>query len=216
MKLGESHCRVRSDDKLCLVKWKDNKSVILLSTAFGTAPEGTCRRSSKNEKKRVEVTPPDIVARYNQHMGGVDLIDRFVAYYRITVLSRKWTVRVFTHFLDMACCNSWIEFQMDCHNAMVLAKDRLDLLHFKAVIAYVLIQAGSSTSRGSREDEQSDEEPTANKRNQVIPLPPNEVRCDITGHFPEHVNLEFQMKCTTCHVFICLQNRNCFLDFHKC
>ncbi|KAG0422301.1 hypothetical protein HPB47_001864 [Ixodes persulcatus] len=77
MKLGESHCRVRSDDKLCLVKWKDNKSVILLSTAFGTAPEGTCRRSSKNEKKRVEVTPPDIVARYNQHMGGVDLIDRF-------------------------------------------------------------------------------------------------------------------------------------------
>ncbi|XP_040075589.1 piggyBac transposable element-derived protein 1-like [Ixodes scapularis] len=179
MKRGESHCRVRSDDKLCQVKWKDNKSVLLLSTAFGTAPEGTCRRCSKDEKKRAEVTQPHIVARYNQHMGGVDLIDRYVAYYRITVRSKKWTVLVFTQFLDMACCNSWIEYQRDCDNAMVLKKDRLDLLHFKAVIAYVLVQAESSISRGSREDAQSGEEPTANKRIKVIPLRPNEVKCDI-------------------------------------
>ncbi|CAN7985756.1 unnamed protein product [Ixodes hexagonus] len=100
----------------------------------------------------------------------------------------------------------------------------------KAVIANVLIQAESSTSRGSRENAQTDEEPTANKRTKVIPLPPNEVRYNMTGHFPEHVKLKFQMKCrnphcnrksrvkvkcTKCHVFLCLQNGNCFLDFHK-
>ncbi|XP_040066395.1 piggyBac transposable element-derived protein 2-like [Ixodes scapularis] len=228
MKRGESHCRVRSDDKLCLVKWKDNKSVLLLSTAFGTVPEGKCRRWSKDEKKRVEVTQPDIVDKYNQHMGGVYLIDCYVAYYRITVRSRKWTVRVFTHFLDMARYNSWIEYQRDCDNAMVLKKERLDLLHFKAVIANMLIQAESSTARGSRENAQIDQEPTVKKRTKVIPLPPNEVRYDMTGHFPEHVKLKFQMKCrnphcngksrvkcTKCHVFLCLQNKNCFLDFHN-
>ncbi|KAH9384288.1 hypothetical protein HPB48_026281 [Haemaphysalis longicornis] len=37
--------------------------------------------------------------------GEVDLIDRFVSYYRISMRTKKWTVRVFAQFLDMACCN---------------------------------------------------------------------------------------------------------------
>lgn len=128
----------------------------------------------------------------------------------------------------MACCNSWIEYQRDCDNAIVLKKDRLDRLHFKAVIANVLVQAESSTSRGSREDVQSDEEPTASKRTKVIPLPRDEVWYDMTGQFPEHVKLKFQtkwqnphcnrkltVKGTKCPVFLPPQKINCFLEFHK-
>ncbi|KAH9370270.1 hypothetical protein HPB48_007393 [Haemaphysalis longicornis] len=65
MKRGESYCIVRRDDKLCLGKWKDNKSIISLSTAFATDLEWKWRRWSKKVKKRIELIQPHIVAQYN-------------------------------------------------------------------------------------------------------------------------------------------------------
>ena len=52
MKRGENEEVVRSDKKLCLIKWKDNKSVIILPTAFGENPEGFVKRWDKKEKKK--------------------------------------------------------------------------------------------------------------------------------------------------------------------
>ncbi|KAH6933982.1 hypothetical protein HPB50_019370 [Hyalomma asiaticum] len=141
MQRRQSHCNVRTDEKMCVVKWKDTKSVLLLSSAFGTEPEGKCRRWEKDEKKKVDVTQPDVVKKYNANMGGVDLIDRYISYYRISLRTRKWTVRVFAHFLDLACCNSWIEYQRDCERALTPKKERLDLLEFKSNIANVFLKA---------------------------------------------------------------------------
>ncbi|KAG5888302.1 hypothetical protein JTB14_022190 [Gonioctena quinquepunctata] len=39
MNRGESKVAVRTDDKLCITKWKYNKSVLLISTAFGREPK---------------------------------------------------------------------------------------------------------------------------------------------------------------------------------
>ena len=46
MKRGENEEVVRSDKKLCLIKWKDNKSVIMLWTTFGSR-NGIKRRRKK-------------------------------------------------------------------------------------------------------------------------------------------------------------------------
>lgn len=232
MKRGDSHCKVRSDRKMCLVKWKDNKSVLVLSTAFGVAPEGSCQRWSKDEKKKVKVPQPHAVAEYNQFMGGVDLIDRFVSYYRISMRTKKWTVRVFAQFLDIACCNGWIEYKRLCEQSATPKQQRLDLLTFKMGIVIALIKAETSPrSKRLRETEadSDDEEVNARgkKRGKVTALPPDDVRYDLTGHFPEHQMLgshnrcrnpgcsgKSRVKCLKCGIFLCLQNRNCFLEFH--
>lgn len=76
MQRGQSHCKVRTDEKMCIVKWKATKSVLLLSSAFGTEPVGKCRRWAKDEKKKVDMTQRDVVKKYNANMGVIDLIDR--------------------------------------------------------------------------------------------------------------------------------------------
>lgn len=73
LKRGEWDEWVRNDDKVCLIKWKDNKSVLLLSSCVGSEPSTTCKRWSKGDKKKVDIPQPRVVKLYNEKMGGVDL-----------------------------------------------------------------------------------------------------------------------------------------------
>ncbi|GFY09415.1 piggyBac transposable element-derived protein 3 [Trichonephila clavipes] len=52
MERGSSVSRRREDGKACLVKWKDKKSVLLLSSAFRIKPEGSCKRWAKEQRQR--------------------------------------------------------------------------------------------------------------------------------------------------------------------
>ncbi|GFR28296.1 piggyBac transposable element-derived protein 3 [Trichonephila clavata] len=73
MERGSSVSRRHEDGKACLVKWKDKKSVLLLSSTFGIKPEGSCKRWTKEQRQRVDVRQPAIVRSYNTYMGGVDI-----------------------------------------------------------------------------------------------------------------------------------------------
>lgn len=66
------------DGKLCVVKWYDNKPVLMMSVVHGTQPEDSCQRWDKKLKQYVSVSRPSIVREYNIKMGGVDLMDRLV------------------------------------------------------------------------------------------------------------------------------------------
>ncbi|KAH9384289.1 hypothetical protein HPB48_026282 [Haemaphysalis longicornis] len=99
-------------------------------------------------------------------------------------------------------------------------------------IAIALIKAATAPrSERLREAEvDSDEEDaqaSATKRGKVTALPPDDVRYDMMRHFPEQQKLEShnrcrnpgcsaksRVKCLKCGIFLCLQNRNCFLEFH--
>ncbi|GFQ86981.1 piggyBac transposable element-derived protein 3 [Trichonephila clavata] len=61
MERGSSVSRRREDRKACLVKWKDKISVLLLSSAFGIKPDGSCKRWPKEQRQRVNVRQPAIV-----------------------------------------------------------------------------------------------------------------------------------------------------------
>ncbi|GFY48790.1 piggyBac transposable element-derived protein 3 [Trichonephila inaurata madagascariensis] len=110
MERGLPVSRRRKDGKACLVKWKDKKSVPLLSSAFGIKPESSCKRWVKKPREIVDVRQPAIVSSNNTYMGGVDMMDRLISYYRISTWTKKWTMRVFAHFLNMAACNPWIMY----------------------------------------------------------------------------------------------------------
>ncbi|KAH9372612.1 hypothetical protein HPB48_013551 [Haemaphysalis longicornis] len=61
----------------------------MLSSIHAQEPEDTCRRWSCKENKYIDVPRPYIIAMYNFNMGGVDLADRMISYYRIKAPNKQ-------------------------------------------------------------------------------------------------------------------------------
>lgn len=65
-----------------LTVWKDNKPVYMASNKYGATSNLTCKRFCREKKSYIQVPIPAMVTEYNNHMGGVDLLDNMVACYR--------------------------------------------------------------------------------------------------------------------------------------
>src|SRR5258705_6551277 len=123
-------------------------------------------RWSKKEKKYVTVDRPNIVGMYNAKMGGVDLADRMLSFYRMSARTKKWTVRTIMHFVDLAVVNSWIEYRSDQETMQVPSKSVFQLFDFKFGVAEKLIQSACQNNFC----EASDHEPPQ-KKGKVTLLP---------------------------------------------
>ncbi|CAG4935455.1 unnamed protein product [Parnassius apollo] len=123
--------------KLSVTSWVDNKAVSLCSSYVGKEPKGVVKRYSKKHKRRVDVPCPKAVSIYNKYMGGVDLLDAMLGFYRIKIRSKKWYHRLFFHFIDLCCVNSWLLWRR-----VIRQKGEdiyIPLLDFKLTIADVLM-----------------------------------------------------------------------------
>ena len=82
--------------------WKDRREVYILTNTDPPPAEGNfCDDSNRPVK-------PNIVERYNRHMGYVDISDRMSNSYSMSRRTFKWTTKIFFHFLDLTVVNSWI------------------------------------------------------------------------------------------------------------
>ena len=68
-----------------LLKWFDNKCVLLGSTYSGVKASSTMQRFDLKQKKQVDAQCPDMVKDYNGPMGGVDLADMLIELYRTKI-----------------------------------------------------------------------------------------------------------------------------------
>ncbi|KAK3566746.1 hypothetical protein QTP86_004447 [Hemibagrus guttatus] len=209
----------RSPPELAVIKWFDNKPVIMASSAYGIEPQDICKRWSKKEKKFVQVSRPASVAEYSSNMGGVDLADRMLNFYRMATRTRKWTVRVIFHFLDLAISNAWLQYKTDCH---LLGKKPQKFLEFKLLLREMLITKGQV---GISSDSDDDYTPP---RQKCKPQPNVALRHYGAIHLPEMVdethasrcrrsgcNSKTYVMCTKCKVFLCVSKKgNCFLKYH--
>ncbi|KAK4320484.1 hypothetical protein Pmani_008650 [Petrolisthes manimaculis] len=110
---GASDCLVRNDGKVAITAWYDKKLVLMGSNEFSVNDEDECQRWCKAERTHVPVKRPRVVREYNDAMGGVDLHDQVLSYYRSFNRSKKWTVRVVLHMLDLVSANCWMEYRND-------------------------------------------------------------------------------------------------------
>ena len=101
-----------------------------MSSAHGLPPQDKSKRWSKGEKKYIEVDRPAIIQQYNAKMGGVDLCDRMMSFYRMSARTHKWTIRTIMHFIDLAVVNSWFQYRGDDRVHSVLEKS-LKMLEFR-------------------------------------------------------------------------------------
>jgi hypothetical protein len=75
MKREDSQEVDRNGNKTCITKWRDNKSVLMISTASAVNPISNVERWNKVSKQHVDVPCPKVVKSYNEKMGGLDFCD---------------------------------------------------------------------------------------------------------------------------------------------
>lgn len=79
----------RDDDHIAIIKWMDNRPVIMASSCHGSDPVIQVKRYCRKEKDYIDVPRPYAVGAYNHNMGGVDLYDRMLTLYRIATRTKK-------------------------------------------------------------------------------------------------------------------------------
>ncbi|KAF2896111.1 hypothetical protein ILUMI_10064 [Ignelater luminosus] len=124
------------------IKWFDNRGVILATTFSSAEPLPETERWDKEEKKKVAIQEPYAVNIYNKFMGGVDLLDRLIAYYRIHVRLKKYYM---TFFTDLITINTWNWHRKDCKTAQCSKNKPKDQLYFKTSAAKSLYLLEKST-----------------------------------------------------------------------
>ena len=221
--------------KLYAVKWKDNKSVIMVSSRFGPLPTTEVERWSKpydastTRKEWKKFPCPDVIHNYNQKMGGVDVLDQLMEYYRTFIRTRKWTLKCALHFFDLDIRNAWLEYRTACQRAKILKKDILDLLAFQLAIAEALCSAPSRNSIDYSSDSANSDDEAPKASNWRAPIPGVDKRTDGYDHWPTVDDLKTarmcrnkscqsctSVRCQKCDVYLCLTSKkNCFTAFHK-
>lgn len=121
-------------NEISLMKWFDNKGVVVGSNFISSGNPEMIKCRDKKNKEFIDIERPEIIGLYNKSMGGVDIHDQLVSFYRVFLKSREWTLRLVAHSFDMALVNSWLEYKRDVLHLKIQRKDTaadLTYLHLK-------------------------------------------------------------------------------------
>lgn len=121
LKRGE-HIARESDDGITVMKWKDKRDVLVLSTKHSD-------RFLTITKRGKAVLKPKIVIDYNRAKGAVDLSDQMAAYSSPLRKSVKWYKKVGINLLlNTAVVNALILYQMVTGNKIQIVEFRKQVL----------------------------------------------------------------------------------------
>lgn len=178
---GTSASVVRGDGKLSVLKWFDNKPVLMLSAVHSKEPEDTCQRWSKKDKCYITMRRPNIVQEYNAKMGWVDLSDRMM---RMSVRTKKWTIHMLMYFMGLALANSWLLYHRNHQEHGTPRKAIMTLLVFSMDVAQVFFNKCDVTHA----EEESACCPQPGQRSLVSPVTHISARTTSAAHLPQVVD----------------------------
>lgn len=146
----EEHREVVDGVEVIVVKWYDNRAVTVVSTFVGAQPTSSIERWDRSSKAKVDVVCPNAISTYSKSMGGVDLLDALISFYRIHLRPNKYYHRLFFHFVDMAIVIGWLLYRRGCRSLPIPKRNKRDLLSFKTSIAEALCKQGKDISLKKR------------------------------------------------------------------
>ncbi|XP_050301509.1 piggyBac transposable element-derived protein 4-like [Anthonomus grandis grandis] len=214
MKRGEMEWFTSNSD-LSVIKWKDKRSVFLLSNFHD--PRDMLEVNRKEKDGSITKVPcPKALADYNANMNFVDKFDQNLSYYKIDRKSHKWWHRIFFFFLDAAVVNAFVLYKG-------LQLPPLSMKDFRRSIIEGLV----AEALVARKRSASSFETIAIKKNK--PYVSEEVRFEGSTHQPERGTrrrcancstkknqVRTEWVCSVCNVPLCLtKNKTCFQDFHR-
>lgn len=92
--------------KQMIMKWKDKRDIVMTSTIHDDS------KTLVKGKGGLMVEKPTVVLDYNSKMGGVDLADNMLHFYTSARCRlKKYYMKIFRHFLDVATLNSFILYK---------------------------------------------------------------------------------------------------------
>ena len=83
-----------------MIGWFDNWPETILTTYEAVLPSTNVKRLDRKNKVEIQFSRPSAVITYDKSMGGVDLHDGLLSYYRIPGKSKK--VFSSTHDISLA------------------------------------------------------------------------------------------------------------------
>ncbi|XP_042143406.1 piggyBac transposable element-derived protein 3 [Ixodes scapularis] len=219
--------KVSKEGDIVLVRWQDNGVVNMASTHVGTGNTGKVKRWSESKKTHIDIDCPDVILQY-KYMGGVDKLDFVMSFYPMRTKTKKWTVRVISHFASFSLANSWLEYVRDEDKEKLLKKNTMDMLAFQTDVAHSLITCNKTAQKKRGRPSNESPQPVAKRAHNAEPQSTNTVRYDGCYHWPEHVSMPFaqrcrredcssksRIRCKKCGIFLCLSaQKNCFFLFH--
>ncbi|XP_067940302.1 piggyBac transposable element-derived protein 2-like [Watersipora subatra] len=120
----------------------------MLSSLTGAHPVLEAERWDKQKKSYVKIPMPLVVGEYNKKMGGVDLLDSFLASFKFKMRSRRWHHYLLWHFMMVALINSWNVYRKDFQLLKLPKKEMLSRRQFQSYLASTLIKVNSQPKRG--------------------------------------------------------------------
>nr|XP_033952326.1 piggyBac transposable element-derived protein 3-like [Pseudochaenichthys georgianus] len=222
---------IMSDDGILAVRWKDNRTVSLLSTDMGVEPMSSVIRYCSETKTKEPVSCPAVIRTYNANMGGIDKSDMLVHLYRTPMKSKRWYMRMFAYAIDVSLTNAWIMYRRDCKalgvNGVPLKSFRIQV--FRAASNQWPVKSSSRRSSSSLVESMTvaDPQPVRGHRSHT---PNVAVRFDPSlFHAPVHANrltckycsrkgniVRSNVVCRVCKVHLCMNaERNCFVSYHE-
>ena len=91
-------CKINGSESR-VIRWFDNRSTTILTKYEAVQPSTNVKRWDRKNKVEIQVSCPSAVVTYNKSMGGVDLLDGLLSYYRISVKSKKMVSSTHMAFL---------------------------------------------------------------------------------------------------------------------
>eukprot|EP00057_Strongylocentrotus_purpuratus_P019922 XP_011674396.1 PREDICTED: piggyBac transposable element-derived protein 4-like [Strongylocentrotus purpuratus] len=168
-------------------------------------------RDRRAENGQRTVQKPCAIDAYNQCMGGVDLLDQRMSYYRYPHRHMKWYMVVYHFMMEVALVNAYLSYRIATNDkSKTTRRFRMELIN-----SLCATYAGPE-KRGRRrlvreENRQDIEWRRLNERHFLIKIPAPSYRPNCVVCSTSRTRRQTSRQCRECDLPMC---EDCFLRFH--
>lgn len=197
-------------NSLIITRWKDNSVVTVASNVHGVFPITTANRYSAAEKKKVGISRPNVISKYNNFMGGTDQMDSNVNVYRIGFRGKKWWWSIFTWLIDVCIQNAWVLCRKTGGTTTQLQFRRQIVQCYLTKYQVLPKSAGRSSVAGV--NSRVHDFIRFDRADHFIEYVPNSKRRRCAGNSHTDKASAVRTQCKKCAVGLCI---TCFVEFHR-